>query len=87
MGAALGQQYRLEGELRSLMERHNRESARPAETARKGYGGGKDLALFSPVGKKVEVMLWEGLRKSLFLVGQGKTEPSWGLRGGWVGGV
>ena len=36
VGAALGQQYRLEGELRSLMERHNRESARPAETARKG---------------------------------------------------
>ena len=62
------------------------ESAQPAETARKGCGGEKDLALFSPVGKKVEVMLWEAPRKSLFLVDQGKTEPLWGLRGGWVGG-
>lgn len=62
------------------------ESAWPAETARKGCGGEKDLALFSPVGKKVEVMLWEGPRKSLFLVEQGKREPSWGLGGGWVGG-
>lgn len=83
-GAAPGQQYRLEDKLRSLMERHTHEPAQPAETSRKGCGGGKDLALFSPVGKKVEVMLQEGPRKSLFLVGQGKTEPSWGLGGGWV---